>query len=142
MKKNRTRRNLPAAAKQPEEIESREQKAHLSIQRTQTTNWSGPLPPPEHLQRFDDIVPGGAERIFQMTEQEHQHRMLMERTGLKAAIRENMFGKALGVLISLAAIAAAFWLAMHGGSPIVATALVGLPIAAVVQAIVGGKRDE
>lgn len=33
---------------------------------------SGPLPAPEDLAHYDQIVPGGAERIFQMTEREQR----------------------------------------------------------------------
>lgn len=32
--------------------------------------WQGPLPPPEAVKQFDEIVTNGAERIFRMAELE------------------------------------------------------------------------
>lgn len=42
-------------------------------------SWSGPLPPPEALQRYDAIVPGAANRIFEMAERRHQHQIDQEK---------------------------------------------------------------
>ena len=43
-------------------------------------SWSGPLPPPEALQKYDAIVPGAASRIFEMAERRHQHQIDQENT--------------------------------------------------------------
>lgn len=43
-----------------------------SVQVSET--YSGPLPPPEALARYDQIVPGAAERILCMAENEMKHR--------------------------------------------------------------------
>jgi hypothetical protein len=40
--------------------------ATVTIVRTEA--FSGPLPHPRHLEEYDRILPGGAERIFKMTE--------------------------------------------------------------------------
>ena len=42
-------------------------------------HWSGPLPPPMALQMYDDVLPGAAERILKMTENQQQHRLEQER---------------------------------------------------------------
>ena len=42
-------------------------------------HWSGPLPPPAALQRYDEVLPGAAERILAMAETEQQHRMEQEK---------------------------------------------------------------
>lgn len=44
---------------------------------------SGPLPSPRQLQEYEDIVPGGAERIFQMAEREQSHRHQMQHTEME-----------------------------------------------------------
>jgi len=41
---------------------------------TQVQQWSGPLPAPESLAKYDNIVPGAAERILVMAEKEQNHR--------------------------------------------------------------------
>ena len=40
--------------------------------------WSGPLPPPDHLERFERIVPGAGDRILKMAEDEQRHRHSQE----------------------------------------------------------------
>lgn len=37
-------------------------------------HYSGPLPKPEDLAKYDQVVPGAAERIISMAEKEMQHR--------------------------------------------------------------------
>ncbi len=41
-------------------------------------HYSGPLPRPEDLAKYDQIVPGAAERIIKMAEKEMQHRHATE----------------------------------------------------------------
>jgi len=40
--------------------------------------FKGPLPPPEMLQRYEEIHPGTAERVLQQFERETQHRHAIE----------------------------------------------------------------
>jgi len=49
-----------------------------------SAHWSGPLPPPATLKQFDEVIPGGAERILRMAEAEQAHRHLTDITALKA----------------------------------------------------------
>ena len=49
-------------------------------------SWRGPLPPPNILGRYDEVLPGAAERILVMSENLHQHELNMERD---ASDREN-----------------------------------------------------
>lgn len=46
---------------------------------------SGPLPAPRTMREYEEIVPGGAERIFKMAELEQQHRHQRDRDN--AALR-------------------------------------------------------
>jgi uncharacterized membrane protein len=43
--------------------------------------FSGPLPPPAVLARYNDALPGGAERIVALAEKQAQHRRQMESRG-------------------------------------------------------------
>jgi len=52
-----------------------------------SAHWSGPLPPPATLKQFDEVIPGGAERILRMAEAEQAHRHLTDITALKADSR-------------------------------------------------------
>jgi uncharacterized membrane protein len=43
--------------------------------------FSGPLPPPELLARYNEALPGGAERIVALAEEQASHRRRMEARG-------------------------------------------------------------
>ena len=49
-------------------------------------SWRGPLPPPDILRQYDELLPGVAERILVMSENAQQHERNMERD---ASDREN-----------------------------------------------------
>lgn len=44
----------------------------------QAQRYEGPFPPPALLKQFEEVLPGAAERIFQFSEKEQQHRHEME----------------------------------------------------------------
>lgn len=43
--------------------------------------YSGPIPPPEYVERYDNLVEGGAERIFSVWEDQSAHRISLEARG-------------------------------------------------------------
>jgi uncharacterized membrane protein len=43
--------------------------------------FSGPLPPPEMLARYNEALPDGADRIVKMAEDQSSHRRMMESRG-------------------------------------------------------------
>ena len=45
-----------------------------------TENYSGPLPPPDQLARYEQIMPGAVERLIAMAEREQLHRLEFEKT--------------------------------------------------------------
>ena len=54
---------------------------------TKVSQFSGPLPPPESLIKYNEAVPNAAERIICMAEKEMQHRHENEKRLLKNRIR-------------------------------------------------------
>jgi uncharacterized membrane protein len=112
-------------------------------------NWSGPLPPPDALARFDEIIPHGAERILRMTEQEQAHRMSNESAALQANIlngKESLAiakrGQLAGALVSVLSIVGAVFSVWIGAHPMVSIALVSVPILGMVKALIGNKIDK
>jgi len=104
--------------------------------------WSGPLPPPEALARFNDIVPNGAERIFKMAEDEQEHRIASERTGLVASIAEAKRGQLLGASISIISLISA-GISVYLGAHLAVTALmVGVPIMGLAKSIVDSRSQK
>ncbi|HWB15910.1 MAG TPA: DUF2335 domain-containing protein [Vicinamibacterales bacterium] len=72
----------------------------------------GPLPRPETLQQFDDIVPGAAERILLMAEGHARDAWLDHRAERAAKI----IGLSGAFLIILVALSGGLWLAYSGRS--------------------------
>lgn len=100
---------------------------------------AGPLPPPQMLEHFNQIIPNGAERIFRMAEEEQAHRIYLEKTGRDASIAEAMRSQFLGFVISLFAIAATVVSVWLGAHITVSLALIGMPVMGLAKAIVDAR---
>ena len=55
-------------------------------------SFSGPLPPPEALARYNEVIPGGAERILAMAERQSAHRELLEAEVVSANVSSQKMG--------------------------------------------------
>lgn len=60
------------------------------------------LPAPEELARYEKVVPGGAERILEMAEQQSMHRREMEDKAVSAEIRGTRIKQVLTFVLALA----------------------------------------
>jgi uncharacterized membrane protein len=114
---------------------------HETASHVVAANWSGPLPPPAALAQFNEIIPNGAERIMSMVEQEQSHRIAMDRAALRAEVWDTLGGKALGAVMTLAAVAGAIYTAFIGAHWAVSVAIVGVPITALIGKFVRDKRN-
>ena len=94
------------------------------------SSFKGPLPPPQVLDHYDKIVPGSAEKIISMWEQQVKHRQELEKKVITSDIRQSYFGAILGFVIAIATICAGTFLAYNGrpteGLAAIISALVGL----------------
>jgi uncharacterized membrane protein len=108
---------------------------------TMQSSWSGPLPPPEMLARYNQVVPNGAERIFAMVERQSAHRIDIEshvaRQQVKQSGRGQMYALFIGVA-GLATSAYALYLGSAGASGTIATVSLG----SLAVTFVLGKRSE
>lgn len=109
--------------------------------RVQAGFFSGPLPPPEVLVRYNEAVPDGANRIIKMAESQAVHRQELEKTALKAQISSEKRGQWLGFFIALAFIAGGVYLIATGKSTAGLT-VIGCDLAALVGVFVYGKRSQ
>ncbi|MFC3107427.1 DUF2335 domain-containing protein [Undibacterium arcticum] len=131
-------KNKPPATRnnQPKPVPQQQQTIQSSQQ------WSGPLPPPAALDQFNQIIPNGAERIMRMVEQEQAHRIEYESSALKATIRDTLRGHWIGAAISLAAIGGCIYSVYIHAHPAVSVALVSVPIASIIHAILKSKSTK
>lgn len=59
--------------------------------------FSGPLPPPDALQGYENISPGFANRILVMAEQQSVHRQELERSTIAKQMRQSGTGPMVGL---------------------------------------------
>lgn len=69
----------------------------FQLQASISQHFHGPLPPPELLEHYEKVLPGGAERIFKMAEKEQVHRHSLESTLPELARWGQRFGFILGL---------------------------------------------
>lgn len=84
------------------------------IVRGELSSFSGPLPPPEILRKFDEVVPGAAERIIKMAEMQFAHRTELEKKVITSDIAQSKRGQILGFGIAIVGLVVAGWISIYG----------------------------
>ncbi|MDE6052372.1 MAG: DUF2335 domain-containing protein [Lachnospiraceae bacterium] len=74
------------------EAQSREVEIIRREMRQVVSEFSGPLPPPNIIKGYEDILPGSAERILAMAEKQSEHRQFMERKMIATESRDGFLG--------------------------------------------------
>jgi uncharacterized membrane protein len=115
--------------------------AHRPIVSEQTTlvHHQGPLPHPALLKQYDDVVPGAAERIITMAENQAQHRQELEASVIRTDTLKSLLGMVFGFLIALVGFGGGLY-AAFAGQPFWGGAVsIGI-LASVVIAFIYGTR--
>ncbi len=76
----------------------------LSVKRM----WTGPIPPPDILAGYNDIIPDGAERILRMAEKQSDHRIELEKTVINRELNQSGRGQNYAVFIVVLVLIASF----------------------------------
>lgn len=110
--------------------------------------FSGPLPPPNLLQGYDDIQPGFAERIVRMAEGEADHRRQQEQKALDADIKlsdkdftERRLGQGLAFTIVIILAVLGAYLAING-KELTGSVFGGPAIVSIVGAFLNKKKSK
>jgi len=115
-------------------------KQENSAQLTQVTQqqFVGPIPPPNILQDYDQIIPGAAKRILIMAEEEAKHQHELEKSALNFTAEEVKRGQRYGLFIAISAfitsIIALFLGSEEAAMTIGGTTVVGLVTVFVIRA--------
>src|SRR3989344_3906565 len=80
----------------------------------QSQSFSGPLPPPEALARYEQVVRGAAERIIAMAEKQAMHRQDLEAKVIRSDISNSRLGLWFGLTIGVVGIVSGTFLAYNG----------------------------
>lgn len=91
---------------------------------------SGPIPDPMTLEKYEEILPGAADRILKMAENQSSHRIKMESTVIRSRSRDSLLGVISGFLLAVLTILAGAYIASKGfvwsGTVFGSAGLVGL----------------
>lgn len=77
-------------------------------------SFSGPLPPPEVLVKYNECVPDGAKRLIEMAERQQAHRQRIESRVVNWNTLDQRIGLFLGFTLAMAVGIGGFWLILHG----------------------------
>lgn len=105
------------------------------------TTYQGPIPPPDQLREYDNLVPGAAKRIMDLFESQSRHRMDLESRVVKADVWRSWTGLLLGFIIAVSIVACGTWLIVKnhdfaGGS------MITTGIASIVGSFIYGTRSQ
>ena len=111
---------------------------NLQIVRSET--YSGILPPPAMLEHYDKIVPGSAERLIKMAENQSQHRMKLESQVIHSDSRNSTIGVISALIITVGTLVLAGY-AIKMGQTLAGGVIGSLGIASIVGAFIYGTRS-
>lgn len=104
-------------------------------------HYSGPLPRPEDLAKYDQIVPGAAERIINMAEREMDHRHKTDNKTTKNIVRVTLLG-IIFAFISVLILSGLVGYALYKGFDSVAASIAVGSIAAVAGVFIFFKSKQ
>jgi len=108
---------------------------------TQSVSFSGPLPPPALLARYNDVIQNGAERIMAMAERQSAHRESLEAKVVEGNVASQARGSHYAFLICLITIVGGFVLIGMGKDIYGIAAVVG-SLATLAGVFVIAKRQQ
>lgn len=98
------------------------------------------MPAPDDVQRYDELVPNGAERLFAEWEAESAHRRKSERRALSAEIFERIGSRVMAFLFALGALGTTAYCASID-QPWPAAVIGGGTLVAVVAAMIYKRKE-
>ena len=120
------------------ESKKKKVQAALTIMRSET--YSGPIPPPEALARYEEIQPGTADRILKMAEKQQEHRMDLESKVIGGQVIQSKRGQAFGFVSVLLCIGTAIFFALECGMTTFAATFLTVTMIVLVGLFLKGKN--
>jgi uncharacterized membrane protein len=95
----------------PEVVSSTSAPSRIVIRRLDSVSiFRGPLPPAEELEKYNQVIPNGADRIMAMAEKEQSHRQNIESLEVNSASSQIKRGQFFGFTMSMSALVFAAYL--------------------------------
>ncbi|NQU88186.1 MAG: DUF2335 domain-containing protein [Mariniphaga sp.] len=100
---------------------------------------SGPLPAPQALREYNEIIPNGAERITTVFENQSNHRLSLETKVIGRQTFQSLLGQIFGFLIALICLIIGVYL-IEKGHEVAGITLFGIDIVGLAAIFVIGKK--
>ena len=105
---------------------------------SQQSSFSGPIPPPQFLEKYNEIVPGSAEIIIKMAKNQAEHRQSLEKSVISSDIKNSKIGLIFGFIIGMTGIIAGV-IIIAIGQIIAGSFISGVTLASLVGTFVYGS---
>lgn len=102
-------------------------------------HYSGPVPPPAMLERYDYLVPGSAKKIIDTAMGQTVHRQAQESKVISGSEARADRGQILGALILLAGIGCGLVIALAASPVVGGTVIGGVVASGALVYVVGGR---
>ncbi|MCT0254521.1 MULTISPECIES: DUF2335 domain-containing protein [unclassified Synechocystis] len=111
--------------------------------------YSGPIPPPEIIRGYEEVVQGSADRILKMTEKQLEHRIATENKQLDHSIKSetklinneaslSYLGLVAGFMIAMFGLSGAIYLGIKD-KPVASASMTGFALVSLVSVFISGK---
>ena len=119
--------------------ESKKEEVKEALMIIRSEMYSGPIPPPEALARYEEIQPGAADRILKMAEKQQEHRMALETKAIGGQVDQSKRGQLFGFILVFVCIAVAVFFAVYFGMTAFAVTFLCVTMVSVVGLFVTGN---
>lgn len=127
------------------ELETKSKEELLSImmrmEMSMEEYYSGPLPHPRILKGYEEIVPGAAERILTMAENQASHRQDIEKIAINSNVKDSRLGVIFAFIIGMTGTIGGIY-AIVQGAVVSGTFITGASLASIVTSFIYGTRSE
>jgi uncharacterized membrane protein len=106
-----------------------------------SASYSGPLPPAEQMRAYEEVLPGSADRLLTMAEEQQKHRHHLEKTTVEGASKRAQQGLWLGFVISLVVLGLGTAVILLG-YPAAGAAIMSVDVVALAGVFVYGRREQ
>lgn len=76
--------------------------------------YAGPIPSAREFAKYEEVVPGSADRILRMAEEQSKHRREIEKQVVRASIKNSQRGQLIGFVITMIVLGISVWLLATG----------------------------
>lgn len=101
----------------------------------------GPIPSAEALNKYNQVLPGAADRILSMAEKQQDHRHQLEAVAVRSRERKGFLGQIFGFVVAMTAIIGGTYLLSIGKSAEGFTTMI-LAVGSIVSIFIFGRRSQ